>query len=102
MGITRIRDGQIRLAEGWILMGDSDGKATAYRQVFAEGITGDGSTTAFNLTYTPITTTIQLFQNGLLQKQGASDDYSVSGKQITFAVAPESTDIIQVDYLATD
>lgn len=102
MGITRIKDAQIKLTEGWILMGDNAGKATSYRQVFGEAITGDNSTVSFNLTYTPVSTTISLFRNGLLQKLGESSDYTVIGKQITFSDAPTTIEIIQVDYLATD
>lgn len=53
--------------------------------------TVNGSNTAFTLTNTPITNGLMLFKNGQLLKAGGSDDYTISGVNITMATAPSST-----------
>lgn len=47
---------------------------------------GDGSVTAFSLPngWLPL----NVFANGLLQKEGVGDEYTSSGGTVTFAVAP--------------
>jgi hypothetical protein len=70
---------------------------------FAEGETPaglvNGSNTAFVLNYAPSpASSLQLFRNGLLMKQGS--DYSLSGKNITFFLAstPQPGDLLQAAY----
>lgn len=44
----------------------------------------EGSPTPSNLANTPITGTVQVHLNGLLQRPGGSNDYTISGSTITF------------------
>ena len=48
--------------------------------------TGDGETVAFTLDNTPITGTVVVYKNGVLQTVGV--DYTITGVTITFVVAP--------------
>ena len=58
---------------------------------------GDGVTTSFNLTSTP-GNYLAVYLGGLRQTE--TDDYTVSGTQITFLSAPKSGQKIVVDYIA--
>jgi hypothetical protein len=59
--------------------------------VFNETPSGsvNGSNATFTLAFTPIAGTLQLFLNGVLQTEGADNDYVLSGTTITFNAAPE-------------
>lgn len=50
--------------------------------------TVNGSNTVFTLAFTPVPKSPRLHLNGLLQRHGASYDYTISGNTITFTVAP--------------
>jgi len=50
----------------------------------------NSSNTTFTLAQTPIPDSLSVFLNGLLQVQGASEDYTVSGNTITFIKAPRT------------
>jgi len=62
----------------------------------------DGDRTLFTLTNTPVTGSEQVFKNGILLVPGVSDDYTISGGDITFNQAPETTDTIRVNYIASE
>jgi len=53
----------------------------------------------FVLANTPNVGTEQVFVNGTLQQSGAGKDYLISGDTITFSYAPQSGDIILVNYI---
>jgi hypothetical protein len=59
-----------------------------------------GGNTAFTLAHSPAGTgaDLMLFLNGLLQQQGGSNDYTISGTAITFNVAPESGSSLLATY----
>lgn len=59
----------------------------------------DGSNKTFTLSEAPRNGTITLTLNGVTQKIGSSNDYTVSGLEITMAEAPESDDVILVNYI---
>jgi len=61
----------------------------------------DGNRTLFTLTGTPVTDSEQVFKNGVLLEPGASNDYTISGADVTFNAAPETTDRIRVNYIAS-
>lgn len=61
----------------------------------------DGMRTQFTLTNTPVTGSEQVFKNGILLIPGAGDDYTISSAIVTFNQAPETTDSIRVNYLAS-
>jgi len=65
---------------------------------------GDGSTTGFTLTRTPTAASganLVVFVDGVYQVYGSSDDYTISGVDITFSSAPSSgTRNIQVIQLS--
>jgi len=75
--------------------------ATSGMVVTREVPTGDvnGSNMEFVLANTPNVGTEQVFVNGTLQQSGAGKDYSISGDTITFSYAPQSGDIILVNYI---
>lgn len=62
----------------------------------------DGSTTAFTLDTTPVSNSLQVFLNGLIQEKGAGKDYTHSGTTVTFGVAPYTDDILLIHYIAQD
>lgn len=63
-------------------------------QIDATGYAGD-----FTLSNTPLTNSVQVFLNGLLQAEGTGKDYILSGTTVTFATAPISGDIVLVHYI---
>ncbi len=57
----------------------------------------NGSNTAYTLSQTPSpAASLKVYQNGT--KRTLTTDYTLSGSTLTFVVAPESGDIITVDY----
>lgn len=75
--------------------------ATSGMVVTREVPTGDvnGSNMEFVLANTPNVGTEQVFVNGNLQQVGVGKDYTISGGTITFGYAPQSGDIILVNYI---
>ena len=69
--------------------------------VFLEtpGGTLNGTNTTFTLANTPVSGTVCVFLNGMLQTSGAGNDYTISGGTITMLTAPLSTDDLLVNYL---
>jgi hypothetical protein len=58
----------------------------------------NGSNVTFTLANTPISGSVQVFLNGVGQRSGAGNDYTISGATITYLTAPTSPDVITVDY----
>ena len=64
----------------------------------------DDSNVTFTLAHTPVTGSVDVFLNGVLQDPGAGNDYTISGSTITFATAPTadrgdgSSDKVRVSY----
>ncbi|MBC8277347.1 MAG: hypothetical protein H8E46_03890, partial [FCB group bacterium] len=69
-----------------------DGAAKAMQ---TETFTGNGTATDVNISYAPAYLAVYL--SGMRQKE--TDDYSVSGTQITFVSAPKSGQKIAIDYV---
>jgi hypothetical protein len=61
--------------------------------------TGNDVLTQFTLTNDLVDDSELVFVNGLFQRKGATKDYTISGKVITFPTAPSSTDEIDVWYV---
>jgi hypothetical protein len=61
--------------------------------------TVNGSNTNFGLANTPLASTLKVYLNGLRQRGGAGNDYTLSGTTITFATAPSTGDYLEVEYL---
>lgn len=80
--------------------GSSGGGTVTNSQISVTGETPagtiDGTNTVFTLAHIPITATMTVYLNGLFEVFGT--DYTVSGKQITFAVAPNPGSILSVSY----
>jgi len=75
--------------------GGSGGSLTAvYR-----GYTGDGSNTAYTVTSGVTANTVLVATNGVLQRP--TTDYTISGSTLTFVVAPDNSDDIQIRELST-
>lgn len=58
----------------------------------------DGVNVDYVLANTPKAGTEHVFVNGILQDEGASNDYTIVGDTISFTYAPLSTDKIRVSY----
>ena len=58
----------------------------------------NGVNTAYTLANSPVAGTVRVYLNGLRQEAGSGKDYTISGTSITFAVAPETGDILLADY----
>jgi len=61
--------------------------------------TADGVETDFTVASTPLTNSVQVFLNGLLQQSGSGKDYTLAGTTVTFATPPETGDIVIVHYI---
>lgn len=59
----------------------------------------NGSNTAFTLANTPTAGTVKLYLNGVRQKSGAGNDYTISTNTITMTTAPVSGDVLIADYM---
>jgi len=68
-------------------------------QVEDESANCNGVTVAFTLSSTPIANSLQVFLNGMLQQEGSGKDYTWSGTTVTFAVAPDTGDILLIHYI---
>lgn len=68
------------------------------------GGTVNGTNDTFTLATTPVSNTEMVFVNGVLQNQGAGNDYTISGTTITFlsGAIPQTGDIIRVTYVRND
>jgi hypothetical protein len=64
-----------------------------------EDFTGDGVAATVTLAYDPVADSEMVFVNGLYQRKGATDDYTISGKVITFTFTPQTYDEIDVEYV---
>lgn len=81
-----------------------DGTSTEHRILFDDDVvvreTPSGALNGVNVTFVlfdlPVVGTEEVYLNGLLQDEGGSDDYTISGATITFNVAPISTDKLLV------
>lgn len=74
------------------------GSATSFAVNEVPVGTVDGANVTFTLANTPSAGTQQLYLNGLRQKAGAGNDYTISGATITMSVAPASGDVLLCDY----
>ena len=65
--------------------------------------TGDGSDTTFVLSTTPPSAgAIMVFVDGVFQREGSSNAWTLSGDTLTFTAAPANTAAIAVMHLATE
>jgi hypothetical protein len=59
----------------------------------------NGSNTAFTITATPVSGSLDVYLNGLLLKEGASYDYTLSGTTITMNYAPATGSTLCTKYM---
>jgi len=65
--------------------------------------TGDGSDTTFVLSATPPSAgALMVFVDGVFQREGSSNAWTLSGDTVTFTAAPANTAAIAVMHLATE
>lgn len=62
----------------------------------------DGGTTDFTLDATPLTNSVQVYLNGLIQQEGSGKDYTLDGTTVSFATAPETGDLLLIHYIANN
>jgi hypothetical protein len=99
MGLQQDVNGSLKLhtAPNSGVVADASG---LYLDTYRETPAGlvDGSNTVFNTTFNPVTGTELVFVNGVLCEQGVEADYTISGKTITFVLAPRVGDLVNVIY----
>lgn len=68
--------------------------------VYREAPTGtiNGSNADFTMAATPLSNTECVHLNGVLQNAGGANDYTLAGAVITFGSAPETGDVVLVNY----
>jgi aspartokinase len=89
-------------SEGQVLVANSSTQAEWNDLlIFNEVPTGtkDDTNQDFTLSRQPMNENdIMVFVNGLLQKKGSDEDFTLSGDTLTFAVPPNEVDLILVTY----
>jgi hypothetical protein len=62
----------------------------------------DGVNADFELNYSPVPASLKVYRNGLKLREGAANDYTLSGSTITFTAGalPLVGSVIEVDYTA--
>lgn len=80
---------------------DSSGTLSTTNFVTEETPSGsiNGSNTGFTLANTPTVGTVKLFLNGVRQKSGAGNDYTITTNTITMTTPPISGDVLITDYM---
>jgi len=58
----------------------------------------NGTNTSFTLANTPLAGTLHLFYNGMRQRAGAGNDYTLAAGTITMLTAPETSGVLVADY----
>jgi len=58
----------------------------------------NGSNTTYTLAFTPTVGSVKLFLNGIRQRPGAGNDFTISGSTITYLSAPLTGDTLVADY----
>ena len=94
--ITSIND-----RRAWLVA--TEGVAALTNANFTDNETPTGDLDGVDVTYTLAVApspagSLHLYLNGIRQKSGGGNDYTLSGSTITFAVAPVATDVILADY----
>ena len=88
----------------WVPASNVDGPNFIQDVIPGEVVTGTDTVLGTALTQTPVAGSVKLFLNGVLQKEGATFDYTVSGTAVTWlastgtAVDLDATDEILVKY----
>jgi hypothetical protein len=67
--------------------------------VIGDDLTSQVGSNTFILTDVPISGTVSMYVNGVRQREGIGNDYTISGKLVTFNYTPQSEDSILADYL---
>ena len=69
--------------------------------IVQESVSGtlNGSNTSFTLGASPRDGTLTLILNGVIQSEGANNDYTLSGTTVTMNFAPESDDTFVASYI---
>jgi hypothetical protein len=80
---------------------DTSGTLNATNFVIEEIPTGaiNGVNVNYSLAYTPTAGTVKVYLNGLRQRSGAGNDFTISTNIITFITPPIAGDVISCDYM---
>jgi hypothetical protein len=103
MAITKVNSLQVKNVAS-DLQTQIDGKIGFDEYVVGEVPSGtvNGVNTTFTLANTPTTDSQRIIVNGIDLTEGIGQDYTISGDTITFATAPETGDVLLVDYVYDD
>ena len=58
----------------------------------------DDVNVTYTIAFTPYTNSVHVWMNGVLQRVGGLNDYTISGTTITFNVAPSTNSTLVVSY----
>lgn len=72
------------------------GAALTYNEVPSGAV--DGANTTFTLANLPKSGSVMLFVNGLLQRSGTGNDFTISGRTITMVTAPPTNSNVLATY----
>jgi hypothetical protein len=67
--------------------------------VIGDDLTSQVGTNTFTLTYVPINGTVSMYVNGVRQRYGIGNDFTISGRLIYFNYTPQNGDSVLADYL---
>ncbi len=89
VSVTRSPSGVVTVAIG----------SGAGTDVSGEDVSSQAPGTTFTLAHTPVTGSVKVFRGGNRQNPGALNDYTISGKIITFNTTVSLGEIILIDYV---
>ena len=91
--------------DGYVLYWDNATGKLAYKDVDVGFISDEDlekEDLAYNFTdlaIVPVANSLHLYLNGLLQEEGSGKDFTITGTTVTWATAPEATDIVIAYYI---
>lgn len=70
-----------------------------FPHTYADGETATRvNSTTYTIANTPVSGSVRVFVNGVRQRVGASNDYTISGVTITFNTGLNASDVVIADY----
>ncbi len=112
---TFVNEGTLNADTGWVLSTNDpitlNTTSLSFTQFSSAGVvifvdgetpsgTVDGVNDTFTLANTPTSGSVHVYKNGIRQRSGAGNDYTISGGTITFLAGnlPQTGDILLADY----
>ncbi len=89
----------VQITSGGTVLGGGGGGWVEVRNEVPTGVV-NGSNDSFSLAFSPIAGSQEVYKNGVRQKPGATEDYTISGSTIVFNAGniPQTGDVLLCDY----